>query len=139
MSSSTIDFGKKANKFLQICGVKNEPSAMKIAELLVESSESSHKVWRSIGKNVEKYKSILRKLAKDFNTIEDDQNLFTKLKKSPILLGVSKGDREEYRLDSAENIYINDDEIYLTEIYRNLLTVPKGYPKFLYEVHYDLR
>ncbi|PKY51971.1 hypothetical protein RhiirA4_325988, partial [Rhizophagus irregularis] len=114
----SIDFGKRANKFLKKCGVQKKPSGMKIAKLLVESC----KVWESIEKNVEKYKSILQRLADDFNIIESDPDLFTKLKESPILLGVSKG--EEYKLDKAENIYVNDDEIY-AEIYQNLLTVPK--------------
>jgi len=110
----------------------------------VKSSDSSHKVWESIERNVEKYKIILQKLANDFNTLEKDLDLITKMKELPILLGVLEGDindvnnidgRKKYTLDSVKNIYINDNATYL-EIYRDLLTIPEGYPKFFYEVCY---
>ncbi|RIA98236.1 hypothetical protein C1645_750373 [Glomus cerebriforme] len=122
-----IDFGKSANKFLEKCGVKNEPPAVKIAELLVESSRE---VWESVGRDTENYKFILQKLADDFNNIEENPDLITRMKAEPILLGVSEG--KKYDLDSVENIYINDDAVYI-EIYNELSMIPKGYSKFLYK------
>uniref|UniRef100_U9UAW9 Sacsin/Nov domain-containing protein n=1 Tax=Rhizophagus irregularis (strain DAOM 181602 / DAOM 197198 / MUCL 43194) TaxID=747089 RepID=U9UAW9_RHIID len=105
---SFIDFGEAANRFLRKCGVKNEPPAIKIAELLVESS---YKVWDSFKndeKKYENYRFILQKIAEDFNTVKHkDPNLFIRMTKEPILLGVSEGNKKT--LDSAKNIYINDN------------------------------
>ncbi|CAI2188896.1 2664_t:CDS:2, partial [Funneliformis geosporum] len=128
---SFIDFGEKANNFLQKCGVAKTPPAVTIANLLVNSS---HEIWKSLENNKEKYKIILKKLADDFNTIEKEKHLFKEMKERPVLLGVFEGDEErKYELNSVENIYINDDATYL-ETYRNLLlTVPEDYPKFFYE------
>jgi len=60
---SYINFGPRANRFLQSCGVKDEPSSIEYAELLIKSS---HKLLQLIG--VEKYLKILKKIANDFSS-----------------------------------------------------------------------
>jgi len=146
---SFIDFEEKANKFLQRCGIENEPSSTEIAELLVKSS---YKVWESIEYSVEKYKIILQKLADDYNNI--NPSLIAEMMEKPILLGVKQNsDSEEeeecinimnndnqicengHCLASAKDIYINDSTIYQEVCH--LLTVPDDDDcEFLYEVSY---
>ncbi|RGB36391.1 hypothetical protein C1646_758117 [Rhizophagus diaphanus] len=114
-----IDFGEKANRFLQSCGVKDEPSSIEYAELLVKSS---HELLKLIG--IEKYLNILRKIANGFSNFGNMANkigLALQMKKAPILVAITKEYREIkfemkepniYRLGMANRIYINDDKIY---------------------------
>ncbi|CAG8483552.1 3154_t:CDS:10 [Funneliformis caledonium] len=128
---SFIDFGEKANKFLQKCGVERTPSAVTIANLLVNSSLE---IWRSVDNNIEKYKNILKKLSDDFNTIEKDKDLFKEMREKPVLLGVLEGDKgKQYELNTVENIYINDDTTYMETYCDLLLTIPKDFPKSFYK------
>src|SRR3954462_6533702 len=77
-----IDFGEKANKFLQSCGVKNEPSPIEFAELLVTSSR---KLWNLMGDNVEKYLTILRRISIDYDIIASrHSDLIDEMMKKPI-------------------------------------------------------
>ncbi|GES82823.1 hypothetical protein GLOIN_2v1661590 [Rhizophagus clarus] len=131
---SYIDFGARANKFLQSCGVKDEPSPIEFAELLVKSS---HRLWNSIGDNVEKYLNVLRRIAIHFNTISRNSSLIADMKRAPILLAVKKRrsnserdstikmdeEAEHYCLASAKDIFINDDTVY-QQVF-NPLTVPE--------------
>ncbi|GBC47128.1 uncharacterized protein OCT59_002225 [Rhizophagus irregularis] len=114
-----IDFGDKANRFLQSCGVKDEPSSIEYAELLINSSR---RLWQLIG--VEKYLNILRKIANDFNSfgnMTSKLGLVSGMRKEPILVAITKENREinsemketnNSRLGTAKKIYINDDKIY---------------------------
>ncbi|RGB34624.1 hypothetical protein C1646_143658 [Rhizophagus diaphanus] len=106
---SCIDFGSKAKIFLQTCGVKNEPTATELAELLVSSSRE---VYNSLG-NLEKYLDILRKIAFNFSTI-DKPSLIAVMKKSPILIGVKKHSNgiETSSLALGKDIFINDNSAY---------------------------
>lgn len=106
---SCIDFGSKANRFLQACGVKNEPTATELSELLVSSSRE---VYNSLG-NLEKYLDILRKIAFNFSTI-DKPSLIAVMKKSPILIGVKKlnNGTESSGLALGKDIFINDNAAY---------------------------
>ncbi|PKC14058.1 hypothetical protein RhiirA5_269102 [Rhizophagus irregularis] len=131
---SYINFGPRANRFLQSCGVKDEPSPIEFAELLVKSS---HKLWNSIGDNVEKYLNVLRRIAVHFNTISRNSSLIADMKRAPILLAVKKrrsnserdsmikmdDEAEHYCLASAKDIFINDDTVY-QQVF-NPLTVPE--------------
>ncbi|CAG8499425.1 7450_t:CDS:10, partial [Scutellospora calospora] len=116
---SYVDFGEKANKFLLSCGVKSEPSQIEFAEFLVKSS---HEFWNSIGDNVDKYLSVLRNIANS-SAVAKNRALITDMSRTPLLIGVKKKkitvDKENfdyneqyidhYVLDSAQNIFINDD------------------------------
>ncbi|CAI2168970.1 19326_t:CDS:10, partial [Funneliformis geosporum] len=113
---SQIDFGEKANKFLQSCGVKYEPSIIDFAELLVRSSQEIYKSIRN--DNVDKYLNVLRKLAIDKDLLYEKRDLILKMKKAPILLSVRKQSSSEideidkYSLNSAKEIFINDNPVY---------------------------
>ena len=78
-----VDFREKANRFLQYCGVKNEPSPIDVAELLVQSSAE---LWNSI-KNVENYLDILRLIAFDLATISKKSSLIKKNEGIPYFSG----------------------------------------------------
>ncbi|CAI2174465.1 1539_t:CDS:10 [Funneliformis geosporum] len=144
---SYIDFGEKANKFLQSCGVKNEPSPIEFAELLVKSSQE---FWNSIGDNVEKYLTVLRRIAINFNIIAKKQSLIAEMRKAPILLAVRKrnsnserinsvnkndfGNEEvdQYCLGSAREIFINDDTVY-QQVFNPLSVPEEDYMEMLYK------
>ncbi|CAG8463812.1 12087_t:CDS:10 [Funneliformis caledonium] len=108
-----IDFGQKANKFLQSCGVKILPYAIDYAELLVKSS---HVIWGLMEDNVEKYLNILKRIAFDYHYLSRYTGLLRKMSTEPILVAITSGQAEgrkvHCRLASANEIYINDDTIY---------------------------
>ncbi|GBB83158.1 hypothetical protein RclHR1_00010040 [Rhizophagus clarus] len=122
-----IDFGENANRFLQSCGVSNEPSSMDYAELLVKSSRE---LLNAIGP--EKYLNILKRIAIEFSifgNMASKLNLISEMRKKPILLAITKESREinfevkeiiNYRLNSAKNIFINDNKIY-QEVFNPLI------------------
>ncbi|GBC04755.1 hypothetical protein RclHR1_05850004 [Rhizophagus clarus] len=130
-----INFGEIANKFLLNCGVKEVPSSIDYAKLLVKSS---CKLWNLFGNNVERYLSILKKIAFDlgseyFSTI-DKLKLVAVMENASILVAVKKkrlsnsdvsADNEfnHYCLASAKDIFINDNIIY-QQIF-NPLTAPE--------------
>ncbi|CAG8648279.1 9359_t:CDS:2, partial [Funneliformis caledonium] len=116
-----INYGWKANEFLQKCGVENEPSSITIADLLVKKSIE---IWDSIGCNAEIYEIILRKLFNDYNTIARNSKLIAEMREKPILLGFKQNsDSIDSHLAIAEDIYINDSMIYQEVCH--LLTAPK--------------
>jgi hypothetical protein len=101
---------------LQYCGVKNEPSPIDFAELLVESSVE---LWNSI-EGVE-YLNILKSIAFNLATISKKSNLIAKMKDALILVAFDS--EKNIQLTSANKIFINDDKIY-QKIF-NLLTAPE--------------
>ncbi|KAF9976136.1 hypothetical protein BGZ73_009111 [Actinomortierella ambigua] len=78
-----VDFGPTANLFLKACGVKDEPSPVELAQLVVRSP--SEFLNRNGG--VEKYKAVLRQIASHLNVIKLNKALFEEMKRSPFLLG----------------------------------------------------
>jgi hypothetical protein len=126
-----VDYGEKANKFLQSCGARKRPSSIDIAELLVKSSSE---IWNSIKSN-EKYLIILNHIATNYREIVNNKpGLVQSMKKAPILAAVKfDGEEANYRLTSAKEIFTNDDIIY-QQVF-NPLTAPIGYNlKVLYKV-----
>ncbi|GBB83155.1 hypothetical protein RclHR1_00010037 [Rhizophagus clarus] len=104
---SCIDFGSKANRFLRICGVKDEPTSTELAELLVRSSRE---VYNSLG-DLEKYLNILRTIAFNFRTI-NKSSLIAEMKKSRILIGVKKNNNGASSLALGKEIFLNDNSAY---------------------------
>ncbi|GBB83136.1 hypothetical protein RclHR1_00010018 [Rhizophagus clarus] len=101
--------------FLQSCGVKNEPSTIEFAELLVKSSRE---LWNFLN-DEERYSNILFKIAIEIDTIESKKpSLILDMKREPILIGIEKkrifnGERiDQTNLASAEDIFINDEQGY---------------------------
>lgn len=107
--------------------------------------KSSHKLWNSIGNNVDSYLSILRKIAIDFKhigTIARKPNLVAAMKEASILVAIKKechstsGDNKEFnrsQLASAKDIFINDNIIY-QQIFNPLTAPEENDLEFLYKV-----
>ncbi|PKY44256.1 hypothetical protein RhiirA4_541705 [Rhizophagus irregularis] len=118
-----VNFGEKANVFLRICGVKNEPSTIEFAELLVKSSRE---LWNSLNSSDDdRYSNILSRIANEITTIEyNEPGLFRDMKREPILIGIKKicdGERvDQKHLASAKEIFINDDPGY-RQIFKPLI------------------
>jgi hypothetical protein len=114
---SRIDFGEKAGRFLQSCGVKNEPSPIEFAELLVRSS---HELLNSVGD--ERYLYFLKLIAFDLGKISKKQSLIAEMKSAPILVAFQRknpsfdiGDNrgfDYFTLASAKEIFINNNTKY---------------------------
>jgi len=129
-----VDFGEKANKFLQSCGVKCQPLAIDYAELLVKSSSE---IWNLL-RDYTKYATILGRIALDYYSIAyKNPGLITRMKQEPILLAVTKGnsDNAQFCLASSKDIFINDDTIY-QQVFNPLTAPEDSYLKGLYKVHY---
>ncbi|PKY20927.1 hypothetical protein RhiirB3_524661 [Rhizophagus irregularis] len=116
-----IDFGEIAKRFLQSCGVKNEPSTIEFAELLVKSSRE---LWDS--PDLDKYSNILDRIAVHISVIERSKpSLITDMKREPILIGIEKkicnGEKVDHKkLASAKEIFINDEQGY-QQIFKPLI------------------
>jgi hypothetical protein len=136
-----IDFGESANEFLRSCGVKNEPSTIEFAELLVKSSRE---LWNSLNSlnysDDDRYSNILSRIASEIITIEYNKpNLFREMKKEPILIGIKKicdGERvDQKHLASAKDIFINDDPGY-RQIFKPLIAPEDNSMERFYKVCY---
>lgn len=131
-----IDFGEIAKRFLQSCGVKNEPSTIEFAELLVKSSRE---LWDS--PDLDKYSYILDRIAIHINIIERNKpSLFMDMKREPILIGIEKkicnGEKvDQKKLASAKDIFINDDQGY-QQIFKPLIAPETDLMEKLYKVCY---
>ncbi|CAG8787739.1 15993_t:CDS:2, partial [Cetraspora pellucida] len=102
-----VDFGEDANQFLENCGVKKEPSALDLAEYLINSSK---KFWSNPNYR-DSYKTILGTIAYNYESINKKKpGILDRMKQSPILLGTKK--QGEYELACAKNIFINDNDRY---------------------------
>ncbi|CAG8547747.1 9553_t:CDS:10, partial [Scutellospora calospora] len=104
-----VDFGEDANKFLVNCGVKKEPSALDLAEYLVEYSE---KFWSMLN-DKEQYYTILGTIAYNIGSINNA--IINKMKQKKILVGMKKNLKtmeDIYNLYYAREIFINDSEKY---------------------------
>jgi hypothetical protein len=131
-----IDFGEKANRFLDYCGVRNNPTSIDFAELLVKSSR---KLWNSL-EDKDKYLEILKIIANDYHNIANKSQLsqlIKKMKKESFLVAIKKKaiDSEEinYSLNSAKKIFINDDKIY-QEVFNPLIAPEDDSLESLYKV-----
>lgn len=115
-----IDFGDVANTFLRCCGVKNEPTTLELAQMMVRNPEL---YWKLSGGG-EKYINVLRQIANQFYQIKRNRPLIDKMRTANILVGyqqleldvdkaidkaVDKSATFEYCLVNASEVYINDD------------------------------
>ncbi|CAG8586335.1 13835_t:CDS:10, partial [Racocetra persica] len=110
-----VDFGEDANQFLENCGVKKEPSALDLAEYLINSPK---KFWSNPNYR-NSYITILGTIAYNYESINKKKpGILDKMKQSPILLGTKKQKEQgnvkidEYKLACAKDILINDNDRY---------------------------
>ncbi|CAG8454354.1 3405_t:CDS:10 [Acaulospora morrowiae] len=110
-----IDFGEKANKFLEACGAKNKPTATHYAEFLVESSQIFWNRLKCTNKDEKMYATVLEIISRNLDMISDEPELLAKMKRHPILMCSTQyaGNKtKNFELDLASNIFINDKEQY---------------------------
>lgn len=111
-----IDFGDVANTFLRCCGVKNEPTTLELAQMMVRNPQ----VYWKLSGGGENYLNVLRQIANQFYQIKRNRSLIDKMRTAKILVGYRQlepdGDKAsdksatfEYCLVSAKEVYINDD------------------------------
>lgn len=122
-----VDFGATANGFLRACGVKDEPTTVELAQMLVRDPQ---RYWRLSGGG-ERYLGVLRQIAGQYYQIKQQRNLLYEMMNSPFLIGIKKSgnneqqekadvknDEEEgkddddivqYTLAKAKDIFIVDD------------------------------
>ncbi|KAI8149845.1 hypothetical protein BJV82DRAFT_2121 [Fennellomyces sp. T-0311] len=121
-----VDFGQVANSFLRSCGVKDEPTTMELASMLVKDPG---RFW-SLSGGGERYLSVLRQIAGQYYHLRSNRKLLQDMKSTPFLVGIKKSpmnmasdqplvpiddDQKEqdefvqYRLGKASDIFIIDD------------------------------
>lgn len=124
-----VDFGSLANSFLRNCGVKDEPTTVELASMIVKDPA---RFWTLSGGG-ERYLGVLRQIAGQFYQIRSNRKLLQDMKSSPFLVGIQKSrisespslsvlnnDQKEddnskteefvqYRLAKASDIFIIDD------------------------------
>lgn len=126
-----VDYGSPANSFLRACGVKDEPTIMELAEMIVRDPQRFYN--KSSGG--ERYLSVLRQIAGQYYMIKSNGKLLNDMKTKPFLVGIKRttlvpkvGDASavvsttdvkttdeqaddfvQYRLAKATDIFISDD------------------------------
>ncbi|KAI7898765.1 uncharacterized protein BX663DRAFT_579996 [Cokeromyces recurvatus] len=117
-----VNFGKLANSFLRSCGVKDEPTTVELAAMIVKNPQ---RFWDLSGGG-ERYLNVLRQIAGQFYLIRSNKQLINDMKTKPFLVGIKRttlseqnkkaqDDNEEdegfiqYRLAKASDIFIIDD------------------------------
>lgn len=130
-----VSFGSLANSFLRSCGVKDEPTILELANMLVKDPQ---RFWDLCGGG-ERYLTVLRQIAGQYHQIKNHRQLLQSMKSKPCLVGIkrstlaeesmrgsdndgdnngdngSKGDESrdedfvQYRLAKASDIFIIDD------------------------------
>jgi hypothetical protein len=114
-----IDFGTNCNAFLLACGVKEEPTPIELAQMMVKNPQEFLS-----SQGVEGYLSLLRQLAAHFPLLKNQRSLLSEMKSKAFLLGIrtnekSSGNAEnknsssgtEYMLAKANDIYLIDDTV----------------------------
>lgn len=121
-----VNFGEKANMFLRSCGVKDEPTTTELATMIVKDPA---RFWNLSGGG-ERYLSVLRQIAGQFEQIRSDRYLSQEMKNSPFLVGIKRSrltqqnsaesssaaeesnvmdEFVQYQLAKASDIFIIDD------------------------------
>ncbi|KAI7858717.1 hypothetical protein BDC45DRAFT_531271 [Circinella umbellata] len=107
-----VDFGQLANSFLRSCGVKDEPTTMELASMLVKDPA---RFWNLSGGG-ERYLSVLRQIAGQYYHLRSNRRLLQDMKNTPFLVGIKKsqmaGLPEEQQTSKDNNKEtINRDEV----------------------------
>ncbi|KAI9486689.1 MAG: hypothetical protein EXX96DRAFT_496731 [Benjaminiella poitrasii] len=118
-----VSFGELANSFLRSCGVKDEPTTVELASMIVKDPQ---RFW-DLSSGGERYLNVLRQIAGQFYLIRSNRRLINEMKTKPFLVGIKRttlseqqqkktpesNEEEEnfiqYRLAKADDIFIIDD------------------------------
>ncbi|KAI8973522.1 hypothetical protein BDF20DRAFT_837459 [Mycotypha africana] len=128
-----VNFGQLANSFLCSCGVRDEPTTVELATMLVKNPQ---RLWELSGGG-EKYLGLLREIASQSYSFKNNKQLLRDMKSTAFLVGIkrvvfSEEERKEdnvnevkeeenskdidngfiqYTLAKASDIFISDDPI----------------------------
>lgn len=118
-----VDFGELANSFLRSCGVKDEPTTVELATMVVKDPQ---RFWNLSG-GAERYLSMLRQLAGQYHQLRGERKLMSEMRSTPFLVGIKRNQMPEddegnnssgsttedftYRLAKASDIFITDDSV----------------------------
>ena len=81
-----VSFGAQANSFLRSCGVKDEPTTVELAAMLVKDPQ---RFW-DLSSGGERYLEVLRQIAGQFYTIKSNRQLLNDMKTKPFLVGIKR-------------------------------------------------
>lgn len=112
-----VDFGPKANNFLKNIGVKNEPDAASLAELLLNRQANFFKnKQRSKNDLIRTYLECLERLASAIEKYDNirDEKLIKRLQSEPWCVGFvynddKKNQQQTYQIALPKDIYLIDD------------------------------
>ncbi|ORZ36386.1 hypothetical protein BCR44DRAFT_55445 [Catenaria anguillulae PL171] len=99
-----VDFGDTANQFLRLCGVKDEPTPVEMAEWLLAHGAASVYADRPA-----EYLDVLTKVAFNLSTIP--AHVLRRLANAPVLVGF-QGSKQ--MLVAAPDVYLVDDPVLQT-------------------------
>ncbi|KAI8902649.1 hypothetical protein BC833DRAFT_616580 [Globomyces pollinis-pini] len=130
-----ITFGATADAFLRACGVKEQPTPMELASIMVKNPSEFVK-----NNNFEAYLELLRQIAVNYRTIKYNTSLLQEMKTSAFLIGIKinsnedSSKKQEYQLARASDIYLIDDTV-LSQLF-----TPLGAPidEILEAMYFDL-
>lgn len=109
------DFGVSCNAFLKACGVKDEPSPVELAQMIIRDP-----VDVLSERGVESYLSLLRQIATHYPMMKQNSQLISNMKSTPFLIGIKRKDQNTvssndsdvaYQLATAKEIYLIDDTV----------------------------
>ncbi|ODH49962.1 hypothetical protein GX48_03908 [Paracoccidioides brasiliensis] len=106
-----VDFGQEANRFLESCGAKREPTKVEVARMLVkEPARISSKL-----QSPDKYLNLLRSLAESIPQLRKHRDLFKEMKAAPFLLASKELPSKPAPPKTDEQLLEMDDETYEDE------------------------
>ncbi|KAI8335578.1 hypothetical protein BC941DRAFT_430703 [Chlamydoabsidia padenii] len=92
-----VNFGALANSFLRSCGVKDEPTILELANMLVQDPQ---RFWDLCGGG-ERYLTVLRQIAGQYQQISNHRQLLQSMKSKPCLVGIKRSSIAE---DSTQEL-----------------------------------
>ncbi|CAO3598362.1 unnamed protein product [Absidia cylindrospora] len=93
-----VNFGSLANSFLRSCGVKDEPTILELANMLVKDPQ---RFWNLCGGG-ERYLTVLRQIAGQYHQIKNHRKLIQTMKSQPCLVGIKRSTVGEGALSGGE-------------------------------------
>lgn len=102
-----VSFGSLANSFLRSCGVKDEPTTVELAAMIVKDPQ---RFWE-LSSGGERYLGVLRQIAGQFYLIKSNRQLYNDMKTKPFLVGIKRTTlSEQQQMQSKNEDFTQDNE-----------------------------
>lgn len=100
-----VSFGSLSNSFLRSCGVKDEPTTVELAAMIVKDPQ---RFW-DLSSGGERYLEALRQIAGQFYSIKSNSQLVKDMKTKPFLVGIkrttlSEQQQQQEKQDNGEEV-----------------------------------